>query len=275
MGIMTELDTQSHNFLQKPRIHTEWESDYLNPDMDAFYDLVFADILKHLPSGPNRLLDAGCGYCYHTVRLAQNGAKITAVDFSTAALDAARTTIAKAGISNNVDLRQADLTALPFESCAFDSVVSWGVLMHIPQLEAAVRELVRVLKPGGILVLGENNIHSLDVSIRERAVDLIKHCIGRKSGERQFTERGSETWIEGEGGGLMVRKTDMNFLSGFLTSLGMIEFDRTAGQFSEMYTNMPSRALKRMVYSLNKFYFSKRLPARFSMGNILYFRKAA
>src|SRR5262245_58503771 len=106
---------ESERFLQHTEIHAQWESDYLSPDMEPFYDLAFGDILKRLsPKPSDRLLDAGCGYCYHTVRLARSRAQITAVDFSDAALAAARRTIADAGLDTQVVLQKADLTALPF-----------------------------------------------------------------------------------------------------------------------------------------------------------------
>jgi 2-polyprenyl-3-methyl-5-hydroxy-6-metoxy-1,4-benzoquinol methylase len=274
--IDSDLSGQSRDFLQKTDIHAKWESDYLNPDMHAFYDLVFDDILKHLgATSESSILDAGCGYCYHTVRLARSGAKISAVDFSEAALAAARKTVDDAGIADRVTLQQEDLTSLRFSDSTFNFVVSWGVLMHIPQMEAALSELVRVLKPGGTLVLGENNVHSLDVTVRERLIDFIKRSIGRDIGEKTSTQRGTETWSKAEGGGLMVRKTDMDFLTKFLLSLGMSESARTAGQFSEAYTNIPLKSLKRLVYAFNTFYFSRKMSPRLAMGNILYFKKAS
>src|ERR1700730_14745996 len=190
-----ELSDRSKSLLQRREIHAQWESDYLNPDIDHFYDLAFSDIIKRIRPTPNsEILDAGCGYCYHTVRLARSGAKLTSVDFSDAALRVARETIDRAGLQNQVTLRQADLTCLPFQDASFDYVVSWGVLMHIPQLETALSELARVLKPGGILVLGENNMRSLDVSIRERLIHVVKTALGRPTDKMNYSPRGIEVW---------------------------------------------------------------------------------
>ena len=269
-----DLASKSREFLQTKDIHASWESDYLNPDMDKFYNLAFDDILERLaPTTKSSILDAGCGYCYHTVRLAKSGAKITAADFSEAALKSAQQTIDAAGIADQVTLLQADLTALPFPDSSFDCVISWGVLMHIPQMEKALSELARVLKPGGTLVLCENNMRSLDVRVRERSVDFIKKSIGRNIGEKTDTPRGTETWLAGDGGGLMMRKTDMDFLVGFMSSIGLSLIERIAGQFSEVYTNLPLRPLKRLAYAFNEFYFRRKMPASLAMGNILYFRK--
>lgn len=270
-----ERSDQSEEFLQRTEIHSQWESDYLNPDMDRFYDLAFGDILKRLnPSSSDKLLDAGCGYCYHTTRLARSGAQITAVDFSDAALAAARRTTVAVGIDKQVTLKRADLTSLPFEDGSFDFVVSWGVIMHIPEMEKALSELARVLKPGGTLVLCENNMHSLDVAVRERAINAVKKLLGRNPPEVRRTRRGTEVWMPSESGGLMVRKTDMGFLAKLLAEKGLHQVARTAGQFTEAYTNMPARMLKRLVYAWNIFYFKHvRLP-QLAIGNIIFFRKA-
>ena len=69
-------------------------------------------------------------------------------------LTAARRRIVDADLDKQVVLQKADLTALPFPDCSFDFVISWGVVMHIPEMEKALLELVRVLKPEGTLVLG-------------------------------------------------------------------------------------------------------------------------
>ncbi len=271
-----EQARKSARYLELADIHTQWESDYLNPDMDRFYNVAFEDILKRLqPKSSDRLLDAGCGYCYHTTRLARGGAQITAVDFSDAALAVAQQTITKAGISDQVSLQKADLTHLQFQDNFFDFVVSWGVIMHIPEMDRALSELARVLRPGGTLVLCENNMHSLDVMFREGAINAVKKLLGRKLPETLRTPRGLEVWKEGESGGLMVRKTDMTYLTKFLAEQKLNEVERVAGQFTEAYTNMPLRLLKRLVYGFNIFYFRHVRVPQLAIGNIIYFRKSS
>ena len=74
--------------LKQADIHEQWENDYLNPEMDRFYTLAFDRIVEALgDTKGKRILDVGCGYCYHTTRLAERGLTITAVDFSEVALD--------------------------------------------------------------------------------------------------------------------------------------------------------------------------------------------
>jgi 2-polyprenyl-3-methyl-5-hydroxy-6-metoxy-1,4-benzoquinol methylase len=266
--------SKSEQFLQRAEIHGRWASDYLNPDMDRFYDLAFDAILRRLRlKSSDRLLDAGCGYCYHTVRLARAGVHITAVDFSDAALKVARQTLMEAGIEKQIDLRRGDITSLPFGNAAFDAVICWGVLMHVPAMEKALSELARVLKPGGTLVLGENNMHSLDVVLRENAINGVKKLLGRDVPDVRRTQRGIEVWKQRETGGLMVRKARIDFLTESLADHGLCQIARTAGQFTEAYTNLPGRQFKRIAYALNTFYFKYVRIPQLAMGNIIYFRK--
>jgi ubiquinone/menaquinone biosynthesis C-methylase UbiE len=273
---MNTRTDQSEQLLQGNAIHSQWESDYLNPDMDAFYDLAFADIVGTLkPKPTDSILDAGCGFGYHTVRIARSQAQITSVDFSEVALGVAAETIARAGIKDQVTLQRADLTHLPFSANSFDFVISWGVLMHIPEVETALSELARVLKPGGVLVLCENNVHSIDVLVREPIIRAAKRLLRRTVPELRRTPRGTESWTQLAEGGLMVRKSNMGFFARFLAGHGLRPIARVAGQFTEAYTNVPTRSLKRLIYAWNRFYFRRIRIAQLAMGNILYFRKTA
>jgi hypothetical protein len=133
--------------------------------------------------------------------------------------------------------------------------------------------MARVLKPNGILVLNENNVDSLDVRIRERLIGFIKTALGRNGDQTVLTPRGTETWKKGSTGGLMVRKTNMKFLTEFLSERGLRQIARTPSQFTEAYTNLPFRFLKRAVYAFNIFCFKQNISASMSLGNILYFQR--
>lgn len=102
------------------------------------------------PRGPEffqgkRVLDAGCGSGRHAYHAARYGAEVVAVDLSDA-IDVARENTRGTGRVYTV---QADLYHLPFPPESFDFVYSFGVLHHLPDPEAALRNLVRSVKPGG------------------------------------------------------------------------------------------------------------------------------
>jgi cyclopropane fatty-acyl-phospholipid synthase-like methyltransferase len=96
-----ELPRQSKERLARADIHEQWQRDYLGPDLDRYYDAAFARIVDELRDSTGKaVLDLGCGYCYHTTRLARSDLAITAADFSEAALAHARETLREAGIAD-------------------------------------------------------------------------------------------------------------------------------------------------------------------------------
>jgi len=119
------------------------------PDYVKTRDYVFTI----LPNGNyNRILDAGCGTGVCTLALAERANEVLAVDISPQSLKTATQLAHKMG-KNNIEFKQASVLDLPFASESFDLVYSWGVIHHTPSPIKALEELVRVLAPGGILVL--------------------------------------------------------------------------------------------------------------------------
>jgi len=94
--------------------------------------------------------DVGCGTGRHAIPLAEAGARVTALDFSEGMLAQAR---AKAGASA-VRFIQHDLgEPLPLPSAAFDRVICCLVLDHIAELERLFREMRRVCRPDGFVLV--------------------------------------------------------------------------------------------------------------------------
>lgn len=76
------------------------------------------------------------------------------LDIQQEMLDHTMRKVSAAGLTN-VNARQADATRLPYEDVSFDAVLLVTVFGEIPDGDAALREVQRVLKPGGRLVVGE------------------------------------------------------------------------------------------------------------------------
>jgi ubiquinone/menaquinone biosynthesis C-methylase UbiE len=79
---------------------------------------------------------------------------LTGIDFSPAMLEVARRRARKVG--REVDLREADALDLPFPDACFDTVVATYVLCAVPDDGRALSEMVRVLRPGGLLLLADH-----------------------------------------------------------------------------------------------------------------------
>lgn len=105
------------------------------------------------PLDGQRVLDVGCGDGTLAVLFARQGAKVTGIDADPAMLDAARAHAETVGAE--LALRQGRTEALPFPDASFDVVIAVTVLCFVPEAARAVREMARVLRPGGRLMLGE------------------------------------------------------------------------------------------------------------------------
>ena len=103
---------------------------------------------------PGRAVDAGCGHGAESLWLATHGWRVTAVDFSIAALDHARSTAEAAGqaLAERIDFVHADLTIWAPASAGYDLVSS--LYVHVPgSVEAMVQRLARGVALGGTLLL--------------------------------------------------------------------------------------------------------------------------
>jgi SAM-dependent methyltransferase len=102
--------------------------------------------------GRKHILDAACGngrYSRFLLRHADSDAKLTTFDLSPKMLERARNRLKSERVTHAV----ADLTRLPYGDASFDAIVCGWVLEHLPDPRPGLRELARVLAPGGRLLL--------------------------------------------------------------------------------------------------------------------------
>lgn len=118
------------------------------------------DLLHHdsIFDPGSQVLEAGCGVGAQTVALAGRNpdSDLVAIDISAESVEQARERVAKAGL-NNVTLRQADIWSLPFDDGHFDHVFVCFVLEHLSKPVDALKQLMRVLKPGGAMTVIEGD----------------------------------------------------------------------------------------------------------------------
>ena len=116
------------------------------------YQRVAAEVDAAVPSGA-AVLDVGTGPGRLLVELARRrpDLRLTGVDLSADMVAIAQRNVRRAGQEGQVEVRRADVAALPFEDGAFDLVVSTLSLHHWGVVRVAVTELARVLRPGGAL----------------------------------------------------------------------------------------------------------------------------
>lgn len=248
--------------LAKSDIRQRWQNVYLNPDNDKFFELAFDYIARVLSAPRNSIiLDAGCGKCAHSIRLANRGFLVRAVDFSESALEDAKANVRAKGLEDKINIQREDILALSFEDETFSHILCWGVLMHIPDLETAISELTRVLKPGGMLVIGENNMYSFESIIQRDPKSVTK------------TPAGIEYWQTTSDGTILTRHTNMQWLIGRFKSKGLTVKKHVARQFTERYVRSSSPLLKDLIHAFNNFWFKYIKIPYPALGNLLILQK--
>jgi SAM-dependent methyltransferase len=108
-------------------------------------------IARFWPDPSGRLLEAGCGPAANGLNLAQRGAEVTGVDLSPNAVASAQQEFGRRGVPGR--FVRGDVRALPFADSEFDFVYAGGVVEHFHELDEALRELLRVLRPDGRLLI--------------------------------------------------------------------------------------------------------------------------
>jgi ubiquinone/menaquinone biosynthesis C-methylase UbiE len=135
-----------------------------SPEERAAWDRVLDRFLPK--GGALDALDIGCGTGFLSLELAARGHRVTGVDFAPAMLALARQKAAERHAA--IRFEAADAEQLPFAAGSFDLAVSRHLLWTLPHPEAAIDEWIRVLRPGGRLVVVDGQA---DVGARPEPLD--------------------------------------------------------------------------------------------------------
>jgi 2-polyprenyl-3-methyl-5-hydroxy-6-metoxy-1,4-benzoquinol methylase len=139
------------------------------------------------------VLELGCGIGYFTSELIHSGAEIVAIDVSPDLLK-----IAKAQHSaHNVRYEIQNAYAMTYLDAMFDSVVGSSVLHHL-EIEAALREIYRVLKPSGTIYFTEPNMLNPQIAVQKN-IPAIKRRLGDSPDETAFFRMGLQRRLERTG----------------------------------------------------------------------------
>jgi len=131
------------------------ENERLQDQAGTLVDLLHSDTAY---PGGSMVLEAGCGVGAQTVTLAQRSpdARFTSVDVSADSIAEAKRRADCAGLTN-VEFRQADIFALPFNADSFDHIFVCFVLEHLARPVEALAILYRLLRPGGTITVIEGD----------------------------------------------------------------------------------------------------------------------
>ena len=129
------------------------------------------EALDYAGSQGLRVLDVGCGQGMDLASYAMAGADATGIDLTPRHVELARAHLEAFGVAAKVV--RGDAERMPFEDDRFDKVSSNGVLHHTPDMGAALREIRRVLRPGGealIIVYNRASFHYWMTQVLYRAI---------------------------------------------------------------------------------------------------------
>ncbi|MFN4908304.1 MAG: methyltransferase domain-containing protein [Bacteroidota bacterium] len=150
--VMLDVRTRSENYVEHYQTDAQ-EFDYFEEREDPATEhderRVREAIMRRLPKTTKTVLDVGCGRAWVARDLCPRGITVCSMDVS---MTNPRRALEKYPFANHCAL-VADAFALPFADQSLDVVIASEIIEHVPDPRAFVHELVRVLKPGGSLIL--------------------------------------------------------------------------------------------------------------------------
>lgn len=235
-----------HRTFEDVTLFEEWDRRYYYKEAMNFYTMSLEFVIKSLRlSSGDLVLDAGCGPGLHAMQFARKGIFCKAVDFSSAVLAEAKRRIKGAALNPMVTFEKLDLTHLSYKDNSIPSVFCWGVLMHIPDIKAAVAEMARVLTPGGRLAISMTNPCSFE-ALAYKTVRRLRHAWNWKTT--------ISPWVQSSAGTIYVEGMRPIHLAQILAENRIRVVNIRAGQFIEHRSNHAN--LRRLLATWNQLWFS-------------------
>jgi phosphoethanolamine N-methyltransferase len=139
----------SYDAIWMPATELIWGRGFIAPGGEGNV----ARIVKGVDLDGKRVLELGSGAGGGAIALARNhGARVVGLEIEPTLVDYSRELAANDGISDRVEFRCIEPGPLPVEDTGFDHFYSSGVICHIDDKSAVFRDVLRLLKPGGMLL---------------------------------------------------------------------------------------------------------------------------
>ncbi|MBX3413824.1 MAG: class I SAM-dependent methyltransferase [Pirellulales bacterium] len=144
---------------------------------------VFADDFLSAHPDTSYVLDVGTGTARIPIEICHRDpvARIVAIDLAPSMLDLGQANIAIEGLAERIRLQLVDAKGLPFADAEFSAVISNSIVHHIPEPRGVLAEMVRVVRPGGLIFVRD--------LLRPPDRDTLEHLVEVYAGEANEHQR--------------------------------------------------------------------------------------
>jgi ubiquinone/menaquinone biosynthesis C-methylase UbiE len=187
------------------------------------------------------VLDVATGTGHTALKLAPLARRVVGFDLTRRMLSLAEDTARQRGVGN-CSWVLGDVSSLPFPDRSFDVVCSRRAPHHFPDLSAALKEMVRVLKDGGIMVIDDRSVPD------DEEVARTMNALDRLHDRSHVREYGAKEWRDAlSGAGLLVREVQEYRRHLPLTSLTGNAERADAAEIERTVSALPEGLRKRMA----------------------------
>jgi SAM-dependent methyltransferase len=252
-----------------PKTIAAWDADYYHPIALPFYDRAVANMIEAMGAvAGDTVLDAGCGPGAHCIRAARLGLRVHAIDIADAMIQEARRRVENAGATGMVQFERQDLTRLSFADASFRHVFSWGVVIHIEQIDKALSELARIVQPEGTLALAVSNVRSIDYGLERFARGILRRPLAgvehHAAGDGMaYAFHGQRLWLW---------RLNSRWLISAMEQRGFRLRHRLMGSLTEIHCRLSGRP-RNALLRLNRLALWLGAPKSIAATNIFVFEK--
>ncbi len=159
-----------------------------NPLRGLLQEIVEIPRMKKIVDVPihSKVLEIGCGVG-RGIQLIQKQflpSEVTGVDLDLKMIELAN----QQNYDGKVDLLVADVTKLPFRDNSFDAIFNFGSIHHVPDWKKAIQQIVRVVKPGGLLVLEDLSVETFNSPLGKLARKFLVHPYSQMYEQNEFIQ---------------------------------------------------------------------------------------
>lgn len=168
---MKEQKTVVRDFFDRVVYYTPYEKRYIERTNLNAYDIlkrrdVVIDDLDRMELRRGKLLDIGCGPAVYTPELVSRGFEVWGVDIAPGVVERAREIMSRHPQRDRAHFVVGDIDNLDFPDDSFDVIVVMGLFDYLPKDEPPLKQVARLLKPGGIAFISLQNRFSYQTVVR-------------------------------------------------------------------------------------------------------------